>query len=302
MCVEFFKNILKMRKSLFFILVLIIYSCNKDMDIPDTNDPNRSNVNSSSRDVENVAESAFLAYWQATRSTTSGGANLYGTSLVAADQFTASWYNFAWGYVSAEPRIPWNNLVTFDDADVTTDFYYSMYGVLSNSVNPVIDLILNKNFKLGNNGQDNPAILALCYFLQGAILGNLGLCFDKAMIVKENTDLGNIKFSSYNEVMDAAIVSLEKTDSICKTNTFQLDPSVVNGYLLNNDILKRLANSYMARFLALTPRTKVENSLVDWDNVLAHAQQGINNDFYADGDATYLQGGKWYDNNFYYLD
>jgi hypothetical protein len=170
-------------KKLIFILLVFMYAC-EGLDVPDLNDPDRERVLSTPRDAQNLAQSAFLAYWQATHTQ-----NLYATSLVAADQFTSSWYNFAWGYVSNEPRTPWNNSVTFDDAYVTADFYYQMYGVLSNSVNPVLDLMLNKNYQLGPNGVNNPSILALCYFLQGTILGDLGLCFDKAMIVKENTDL-----------------------------------------------------------------------------------------------------------------
>jgi starch-binding outer membrane protein, SusD/RagB family len=282
-------------KKLIYILLVFLYAC-EGLDVPDLNDPDRTRVLSTPRDAQNLAQSAFLAYWQATHTT-----NLYATSLVAADQFTSSWYNFGWGYVSSEPRTKWDNSVTFDDAYVTADFYYKMYGVLSNSVNPVLDLILNKNYQLGPKGVNNPSILALCYFLQGTILGDLGLCFDKAMIVKENTDLTNLKFSGYNDVIAAAIISLEKTDSICRNNTFQLNSSVVSNYLVDNVILGKLANSYIARFMVLGSRTKRDNSYVEWAKVLDHAKKGITNDFYAVGDATDLQGGRWFDDNFYFL-
>jgi len=122
-----------------------------------------------------------------------------------------------------------------------------MYGTLSNSVNPVIDLII-KGAKLGNEGKDNASILALCYYLQGAILGQLGLCFDQAMIMKENTDPATVQFSPYTDVMNAAIESLEKSIHICDSVSFQLNANVVNGYILNSERLKRLSHSYIARF------------------------------------------------------
>lgn len=156
--------------------------------------------------------------------------------------------------------------------------------------------------KLGTNGKDNAAILALCYYLQGVILGQLGLCFDRAIILKENTDLGSVKlpnYSNYPEVMSAAIESLEKVIFICDTANFQFGNStVVNGVVLSNTKLGRLSHSYIARFLALTPRTEIENKNVNWDTVLYHAQNGITEDFGPIGDALSIDGGRWYDNNF----
>ena len=39
------------------------------------------------------------------------------------------------------------------------------------------------------------------------------------------------------------------------------------------------AHSYIARFLALTPRTKAQNDAVNWQKVLDHANVGITEDF-----------------------
>jgi starch-binding outer membrane protein, SusD/RagB family len=284
-----------MKKLPYILMFFALYSC-ESMDIDNSNEADRSQVYANPKDVKNLAESAFLKYWVATRDV-----NLFATSLVAADQFTASWYNFAWGYVSNEPRIPWDNSVNSDNASMTEDFYYEMYSDLSNSINPVIDLILNKNYKIGANGKDNVGILAWCYLLQGVILGQLSLSFDKAMIVKENTDLATVQFSDYNEVMNAALESLQKADSISARNSFQLNSSVVNDVLVDNALVNKLANSYMARFMVLVSRNVVANSRVDWNKVLEHANKGIDHDFCPLGDATKIRGGRWYDDNFYYL-
>jgi len=81
--------------------------------------------------------------------------------------------------------------------------------------------------KIGVGGKDNASILALCYFLQGAALGQLGLIYDKAMITKETTNLDNVTFSKYNDVIKAAIESLEKSISICDTADFGLNQQLL---------------------------------------------------------------------------
>lgn len=283
-------------KRIIFLLTIIIslYSC-ESLDVENMNEPDKEKVNSNPRDLKRLAEGAFNSYWQVAHNT-----NLYVTSLVAADQFTASWHNFNWSYVSKEPRIPWDNTITANDAFVTQSFYYNMYGVLSNYVNPVIELV-NKGAKLGTNGQDNPAILSVCYMLQGMILGQLALSFDQAMIVKEDMDLSTVKFSKYDQVMASAIESLEKSIDLCNSNWFDVSADVTSGYHLNNTKIKQICHSYIARFMVCNSRTKLENNNVDWAKVLEHAQLGLDADFYMVGDATASNGGRWFDQNFYYL-
>lgn len=103
-----------MGKYFCIIFLLTIYSCN--LNVVDTNNPDRSSVFSNPIKIETLAKNAFLSYWQVTHGNLINGvnvkANLYATSLVAANQYTSSWYNYAWGYVGMEPRIPWDNTIS----------------------------------------------------------------------------------------------------------------------------------------------------------------------------------------------
>ncbi len=79
-----------MGKYFCIIFLLTIYSCN--LNVVDTNNPDRSSVFSNPIKIETLAKNAFLSYWQVTHGNLINGvnvkANLYATSLVAANQYT----------------------------------------------------------------------------------------------------------------------------------------------------------------------------------------------------------------------
>lgn len=293
-----------MKKILYSLLTIFTLVGCESLEVDNPNNPDRAKVYSSSRDLKIYSENIYLTYWQATHVFYGVGdeitiADPQITALVAADQFTASWGNFACRYVSNEPRIPWDNTVNADNDNVTEAFYKQMYSVLY-MCNTVITLI-NGGKKLGTNGSSNTAILSMCYFLQGAALGQLGLTFDQAQIVKENTDLGSLNFSPYQNVIKSAIESLEKSISISDTAIFSLGSTIVNGTNLDNSLLNKICHSYIARFMVLGSRTKSENTAVDWSTVLSHAQKGVSEDFGPQGDALGGQEVKWYDRNMWLL-
>jgi hypothetical protein len=73
--------------SLIFLLPIflgLLISC-EDLDVANYNEPDTERVLLSTADAKNLAEGAFLSYWQAMRA-----ANIHIASLVAADQFTCS--------------------------------------------------------------------------------------------------------------------------------------------------------------------------------------------------------------------
>jgi starch-binding outer membrane protein, SusD/RagB family len=284
-----------MKKTILYTLfAFAIWSC-ESLDVENLNNPNQQQVYSNSRDLKKLVLSVYNSYWRATHDI-----NLCSASLIAADQFTASWKNFGWMDASLEPRIAYNNLVTYDNSYVSENLFKGLSTVLTSYINPTLELI-HGGKKIGQGGKENASILALCYFLQGASLGQLGLTYDKAMIVLDSIQSDTVNFSRYPLVINAAVRSLEKAISICDTATFQLDASVVPGTRLTNINLKQICHSYIARFLVLASRTAGENDEVDWEKVIANTNEGITEDFGPMGDAPNLKEGTWYDDNFYYL-
>jgi hypothetical protein len=278
----------------FSIFMGLLYSC-EDLNVENLNNPDTQRVLSSPDDVRSVAEGSFLSYWQAMRA-----ADIHITSLVAADQFTCSWGNFWMRWISAEPRIPWDNKVTAANDQVSENFFINSYASLS-QINDALKLI-NEGMQIGVNGVDNPGIASFGYFMQGWILGNIGMAFDKGYVVKEYTDLATLQFQPYQEIVDSAIVSLNKAISTAESaDAFELASTTINGVTVNNDLIIKLAHSYIARFLALTPRTAAQADAVDWNVVLTNANAGVTEDFGPVGDGSPYEGATWWDENFIYL-
>ena len=287
------KQINKLILSLAPTLILF-WGCG-DLNVENYNEPDTERVLASADDARSALESAYLSYWQGQRR-----ANIHVTSLVAADQFTCSWGNFYWSYVSSEPRAPWDNTVTAPTDQVSEYFWNDSYAALSQT-NDVLKLI-NTGMEIGTNGKDNDALLSFGYFMQGLILGNIGLAFDKGYVVKEFTDLSALDFIPYKDVMDSAIVSLEKAVEIAgSAGPFELSPNTINAVTVNNDLIVSLSHSYMARFLALSPRAAGQNQAVDWQKVLDHAAKGTTSDFGPEGNGSPYADATWFDMNFIYL-
>lgn len=283
----------KLNIYIFLALALTIgvISC-EDLETENKNEPDTERVLASADDAINLMEGSFLSYWKATRLT-----NIHITSLIAADQFTCSWGNFYMRWASNEPRLAWDNTVTAANDQVSENFWINGYAALS-QVNDVIRLV-NEGMDLG---EDKDAILSFGYFMQGWITGNMGLAFDKAFVVTENTDLSSIEFLPYEDVMDSAVISLEKAIEIAgNASSFELGESTINGVTVNNALVIGLSHSYIARFLALTSRNASQNASVDWQKVLENATLGIQSDFGPTGTGSPYEDANWYDENFIYL-
>lgn len=282
--------------TLIFILFTLVLSGCEDLEVENENEPDAERGYNQKLTVENLAKGSYYSYWLSTH----GTPNIHITSLVMADQFTASWANFGWQANSNEPRLVWDNFKTADNDKVTEVFFKQSYSNLNN-IARVIHQLTKGGMVLGDVNKQS-SMLALCYFVQGITHGQLGLAFDKAFIRKDaNLTSDKIPTSSYKEMINTAIESLETAISYCDSGTFVLEGSIFNSTSVDNIYLKQLAHSYIARFMVLSSRTAAENNQVEWDKVLEHASAGITKDFGSGYDNLPWDGGKWYDLNLYYL-
>ncbi|OYT12517.1 MAG: hypothetical protein B6I19_09675 [Bacteroidetes bacterium 4572_114] len=209
---------------------------------------------------------------------------------VMADQGTCSWANSGMYHLSSEPRVIFDNSVTYTYANTFETYYEDLYGNLF-IMNSVLEQINNGMVITGTTGQDDTEMIkAAGYFIQGLSLGYLGLVYDKAFIVKVPDGNQNVTASPYMDVIEAAIVSLDSVIKICSrpSVSFHLPDNYINGSEYNEDELMQLANSFAARFLVLASRNKADNQQVDWNRVLTYANNGITRDL-----APYMDGAAW---------
>ena len=257
-------------KSIFLSagFIFLLNAC-ADLEIEYENLPDYEKAMSNPDDVYNIAGSGFYNWFMSNTSSISPRMSMW----VMADQGTCSWANSGMLDLSSEPRNAFNNDVTYTYANIFETYYQELYSNLS-QVNDVL-IVAKQGMEFGDNGKDTPMVLANCYFIQGLSLGYIGMVYNQAYIMTENTDPENVPLSPYQDVVDSAIHSLEKAIEISSSNTFTILSDWFGGTAYTNSELAKLAHSFIARFMVQSPRTKIENDLLDWGQVLSHAQAGI---------------------------
>ncbi len=262
-------------------------SCTNDINnVKNNNDPNAKQVLATGNDLVSVISGGFNTWWQA------GNRDTYPALSVAGDIATCSWGNYGMRVLSNEPRNAIPNTNSWSDSRVLEQPWSGYYSAASGASDVIKAIQNGVKYKVDNVDQTN-SILASAYFLRGVSFGYLGLLFDKAAIIDENTD-ATIKpvLSSYKDVIAAALADLNRSITLSSANTFTLPANFINGYTLDNNKLLRLANSYSARFIVQGARTQTETNAVDWAKVKTFAQNGIQNDFGPLGD----NGTNWWSN------
>ncbi len=111
-------------------------------------------------------------------------------------------------------------------------------------------------------------------FVQGLARGTLAQLFDQTILISESVDPDHASFVSYEEMLDSALASLDRSIALAESGS----PVVPQGWVGDNGDwdgahLAGLAHGFKARFLASVPRTPEERSAVDWSSVLAEVEQ-----------------------------
>lgn len=269
---------------LVFALAIASFGC-ESLDVKNLNEPDTDRVLATPGDLIGLAGGAMRTWSNAIQEYSGAGLAM----CTMADENSCSWGNAAMRDLSSEPRAGFNNNITYAYSYVNRDLWNSSY-TANSSVNDVLMKI--EEGTIINTQAETDMIAAWCYFMQGVVHGYLGLVFDKANIIDETTDLAALEFVDYKQVAAAGVGYLEK--AIAKINStapFTLPDGFIRGYNLTSDELAQLANSFAARILAYSARNKADNEAVDWGQVLAYANAGINWEY-----APVMDDNTWWDN------
>lgn len=245
----------------------------EDLDVENPNNPKSQDVLSDGSNLENLAGSVFLNWYNTNVGYYDQPSFMMGTG---ADAATASWGNFGLRDMSYEPRIQWNNDPSYGNAPMTEEFYKNHSALLS-TANDVLKGLKDTSVTVENKEM----VKAVAKFGQGISLGYLSLVFDKAFIVKEDDDLGQeFELQSYMDVRDAALASLDEAIEIANDTTFTLPEAWINTpSAFTSERLSNLANFMAAKIMLSSPRNQTENQNLDWSKVLSYAQNGLEQDY-----------------------
>ena len=131
-----------------------------------------------------------------------------------------------------------------------------------------------------NAGAQGTAMRAFARLVQGLIHGSIALLYERGFIIDETVTVRSIADHGkpYADVYWAARGHLESAISLASGSSFTT-PGDWAGVPLTAASISQLASSYLAVFSALAARTPAEREAVDWQFVMARAQQGITSDF-----------------------
>ncbi|WP_346857103.1 hypothetical protein [uncultured Draconibacterium sp.] len=264
-------------KSLRYILIVLItvisMTACEDLVVENLNDPDFDTAFSNPNDIKGVTGGLLNRWFQINQEYDGPGLALW----TASDAGTCSWGNVGMRDFGNEPRKEFDNKPSYSNAVITEDYYNTLYSILSQS-NDVLAQTINNGVEMEDGTTD--MVNAMAYFMQGLTLGYLGLIYDQAFIITHETDLTvEIPASPYQDVLAAAIASLDKSIALSNSASFTIPSDWLPGEAWTSAEFAQLANSYAARFLVYGARNKSEDNATDWGKVYNYAKNGIQKDF-----------------------
>src|SRR5688572_23528744 len=255
-------------------LALLLAAC-QDLTVTNPNRPDARRATSQPGATEAFIASSFRNWWPV------GGHDDYPSWAFStmAWEITSGFADFGQLELSAEPRAAWNNSPVNARNNVNEEPWQELYGTISavNDALIAIDggLIIVDSIRTARTK-------AVGKFIQGISHGYLGLYFDKAFVVDEKLDLDTITvptFRPYPEIVAAAIGMLDSAIAVAKKTNFTLPVDAWLHQAMTRDQFVALSNSFAARLLVYSARTRAERAAVNWQEVIRRVDLGIKTDF-----------------------
>ena len=263
-----------MKKVIYLVTALLIVSCSQEeFNIGNPNQADASRVLANAADFQNFNISNHTT--MLTGQIDFSGIYLRGS----ADQFsTTNAFRGFWDYCD-QPRRQVLNTTANDDLQFQAAGPWIDFNGVINNANIVINNIENDGGEVIVSGTDvTQQELAAAYFDKGVAQGYLSMLYDKAYIVNPDTDPNALEFSTYQELLDAAIANITTAIGLA-TGSFEYT-IYASGPALDATTFTQLANSYMARFSIGVARTDAEAQGLDYNQILTYANNGITEDFF----------------------
>ncbi len=272
------KKITKILIPLTLILVLL-NSCQKmssDLEVESKNDPDVKTLASDPVALQAAAGDIFHNWFMAISDYNGPG----GAMKTMADEATCSWGNMGMKDLSSEPRTAFNNTPSYSYEYITSDYFNSLYSVLSDA-NMLVYAVENNTATFDDPNQ----ILMAGKMGQALSVGYLALVFDRVWIPQN----GQSVEVNYQDAMHWALARMDEAIALADSGTGLPDGSIPGADLTGPSVSK-LFNSLGARMLANVARNSTQKSQTDWAKLEQYASHGITSDF-----TIFMDDTNWYD-------
>ena len=262
--------------SVFLAGALLVTGCDgglADLDVENTNDPIRSDVQQSPDDIKGLLAGGTTGALQETVSDWGVHMDLMADQTTSTNAFRSFWSR------ATEPRDPIDNRPTAATPDIFAD-PWSNFNQAQGTANEILRLT-EGGFTIDGDNKTTK-FRASAYFLRGIARGYIGMIYDRGYVVEPGTDPLDIdptqvEAQSYGAVIDAGVADLEKAiEMIEKNDSFTWDFLLGNTY--TSAELEEIAHSYAARIMMAKARTRSEarNYSDEYlDRIIAHANDGV---------------------------
>ena len=258
--------------------VICLGACDKELVVTNPNQPDQKRALATPGDAENMMGSYYRRWHDGLYR---GLGNVEGMANMMSFQNYSSLANNC-----QNQRTPFSGAINDNSVGNTCGGEQQRVYFVESEVNRVASTLLKSmddGLTLGTPARDN-RYKAFGEFLRGLSLGYLALIYDSAAVVStgmEPQDAG--KLSDYKVVMDSALAALQRSIEAASATAgggdgFPLPEAWIPGNPLSATEFVRLVRSYRARFRANVARTPTERAAVNWDQVIADAQNGITAD------------------------
>lgn len=254
--------------------VIVLGAC--DLEVTNPNQPETERVLATPADVEALLGAQYLRWHQGLHSVR---ASVRGMADVLSFENFSSLANDGMGAVISIPRGALDNSIGNPQATLQRRVYY-IPSEAARTASLVIARI-DGGLSTGSPAQDARA-KAFGHFVRGISLGYVALFYDSlAVITPELSAEDPGELVGYQEGMEAAIKALD--DALAEVGNAAAAFPLPSAWLPSTTAMTateftRLVRSYRARLRANVARTPTERAAVDWDAVIADAQNGITTD------------------------
>ena len=192
--------------------------------------------------------------------------------------------NFTVGVRGAIPRSPILNNKSVSHASPETFSTFSRQSRFAANALKALDGLRESGRALALPAQELRA-RAMGFFAIGCNLGWLAMIYDSSGIVHHQMDSEEVPpLSGYQVVMSAALANMDTAIAIARlpaaseAGGFPAPAQWFGGNAMSATRFIQLVRSYMARFRAGIARTPDERTDVDWNAVIADAENGLTED------------------------
>lgn len=270
----------RMVSGALLVLTATLGSC-IDLRVTNPNAPDAQGAIGDGATAEAVVGGAFNTWFDAANGYWGAGMLLSTTAFQYSTPYCqASHYSWLPRRTVDDETSPYGGWVTYP--------WYTLYEALMSVADGLraVESRPDLQSELGEAGTQR--IMAFGRFVQGLSHGSLALLYDRGVVLDENVahdETAQREILSYNDLMATALSELEDAAALAQGKSWEI-PADWTTVPVSADQLARLAHSFAARFRAAVARTPEERAAVDWAAVIADVDEGIQESWIMDMDAT----------------